>query len=43
MERDSTYDNYTDEELAALSAAADAAVDQRVFYQPSLFSLISPN
>lgn len=31
-------DDYTDEELEAISVAADAIVDQRVFYQPNLFS-----
>ena len=33
----SNHTELTDAEIEAISTAADAIVDQRVFYQPTLF------
>lgn len=36
-------DDFTDEDIMRISARANAIVDQKVFYQPSLLSYTSPN
>lgn len=43
MDRNTTPTELTDEEVERISAKADAVVDQRVFYQPSLLSYTFPN